>query len=64
MSKYVEAISAVSREFAEEINLPPSERLHTLAAIRQKERLKAELCLHEQSHECGVRPVGPNEMRA
>jgi hypothetical protein len=64
MSKYVDAISAVSRELAQEIHLPPAERLHTLAASRKKEWLKAELRLHEQSHGCGVRPVRPNEITA
>jgi hypothetical protein len=61
LSKYLEAISAVNRELAEEINLPPSKRLHTLAAARRKERVKGELRFHGRSHGCGVPPVGLNK---
>jgi hypothetical protein len=57
LHSYVAAIEAVNRELANEYSLPPADRLNTLAAVREKERIKIELRFHERAHGCGVQPI-------
>ena len=54
LSLYCDAISAVNRELAAEIHLPVLRRIHTNAAWRRKQFVRAMLDQHRREHGCGA----------